>query len=460
MTFTNLTFLFGFLPIVLLLYPFVRKTRFSNLFILIASLIFYGWGGLRSLLVLLLVLVWNYSSTKAIAQCEDEKKKKNLLFLAIGVNVLVLFFYRYLGVWFGGFSSTQSKLPATMPVGLSFYLFSCLSCLIDVYRNSCPAPASFVDFGVFAAFFGRVNMGPIGHYAKFEEQLHNHKTTRKKTAEGWGLFMQGLFRKVLIADNFALVYNALAGNTSWLGNLLFGFAYFFQLYFDFSGYSRMARGLGSMFGFTIPENFRLPYTAQSVQDFWRRWHISLTDWFRSYIYIPLGGNRVAHSRWILNVLTVWMLTGLWHGATWPFVIWGLYQGGLILAEHAFLNKFMEKMPSVVRHIYLILTQLIGWTMFSSATLSGGLQTIGRYFGIGISQFADSGAWFVLMGSLALLVIAIILSSGLSKWISEKLQSMLGAYYSLLAVLGWVVIFILCVSSLMSATALTFLYAVF
>ncbi len=460
MTFTDLPFLFGFLPIVLILYLFVHKIRMANLFILIASLIFYAWGGLQSLIILVLVLLWNYCGAKIIDQSEDEKIRKQLLIAVIAIDVLVLFFYRYLGVWFGFLSTTLSRLPSLMPVGLSFYLFSCLSCVIDVYRKDCPAPASFVDFGVYAAFFGRVNMGPIGHYAKFEEQLKHHKTSRKKTGEGWTLFMQGLFRKVLLADNFGLVYAALAGNTTWMGNLLFGFAYFFQLYFDFSGYSRMARGLGEMFGFTIPENFHLPYAALSVQDFWRRWHISLTDWFRNYIYIPLGGNRVSHQRWMMNVMIVWLLTGLWHGATWPFLVWGLYQGGLILAEHAFLNQFMEKMPAALRHVYLILTQLIGWTFFSSATLSSGLQTIGRYFGMGISGFADAGAWFVWGGAIVLLLVAILLSSGLSKWISTWLHSRMGRKYWILSIVGWVIVFVLCLSCLVSATAQTFLYAVF
>lgn len=460
MVFTDLAFLFGFLPIVWLLYRFASRTRLANLYILIVSLVFYAWGGLQSLAILLVVLAWNYFCSRRIGMEQDPELRQKILVLSIAVDVLVLFFYRYLGVWFGFLSSSLARLPGLMPMGLSFYLFSCLSALIDVYRHDAKAPDSFVDFGVYAAFFGRVNMGPIAHYAQFQEQLKHHRTSRTKTTKGVSLFLQGLFRKVLIADNFGLVFAALAGNTSWLGNLLFGFAYFFELYFDFSGYSRMARGIGLLFGFTIPENFKLPYTALSVQDFWRRWHISLTNWFRAYIYIPLGGNRVSHTRWVCNVLCVWLLTGLWHGATWPFLVWGLYQGGLILLEHAGLNRWMGKLPRFIRHGYLILAQLVGWTLFSAVNLTAGLETIGRYFGIGISGFADSAALFTFNGSLILLVSAIVLASGFSNIFSGGMHKLLGRFYFYLSTAGWIILFILCVTCLVSASAQTFLYAVF
>ncbi len=460
MAFTDLSFLFVFLPVVWFCYRLAARTKFANLYILIASLIFYAWGGLTSLAVLVLILLWNYMSAKLISSQEDESKRRQILYLAVGVDLFVLFFYRYLGVWFGFALPSLSRLPGLMPAGLSFYLFSCLSCIFDVYREKAPAPDSLIDFGVYAAFFGRVNMGPIANYSTFRPQLAEHKLSRQKTQAGMLLFLQGLFRKVILADNFALLYSALAGNTSWIGNLLFGFAYFFQLYFDFSGYSRMARGTASLFGFTIDPNFDLPYTADSVQDFWRRWHISLTSWFREYIYIPLGGNRVSHSRWLMNILCVWVLTGLWHGATLPFLFWGLYQGCLILLEHAGNRQWLKRMPGWLRHVYLIITQLIGWTFFSNSSLISGLSQIGRYFLIGITSFADSAALFALLNSLVLLIVAIIVASGFSKTLALLLKAKTGSSYGKFATAGWVVIFAICVSFIVSASAQTFLYAVF
>lgn len=460
MVFTDLTFLFGFLPVVWLLYPFVAKSRLANLYLLIASLIFYSWGGLSNLALLVLILVWNYLAARRIGMEPDSEKRKKILILSVVVDLAVLFFYRYLGVWFGAFSSTLANLPHKMPIGLSFYLFSCLSCLFDVAAGRCQAPSSLVDFGIFAAFFGRVNMGPIGHYARFAEQFTHHPVTRTKSAQGMSLFLQGLFRKVILADNFALLYGALNSNTTWLGNLLLGFAYFFQLYFDFSGYSRMARGVALLFGFQIDPNFNLPYMATSVQDFWRRWHISLTDWFREYVYIPLGGNRVSINRWRINILCVWLLTGLWHGATWPFIVWGLFQGGLILLEKAYLKARLKKLPVVISHIYLILTQLIGWTFFSSPTLVLAVRRIGRYFAIGISGFADAAATFELLGNLGLFLLAILLATGLSVLLAQGIKKQLKSKWQFWNTLGWLGIFVVCIAFLIFATAKTFLYAAF
>lgn len=432
MSFTDLTFLFGFFPVVWLLYqPLCKKFgQFANLYIFAASMIFYAWGSIRQLIVLLLLCGFNFFACLQMEKETDPDKRKWQLIAAVAINLLTLFYYRYLGVWFGFLDDMigmrLSALPALMPVGLSFYIFSSLSALQDVYHKKAPACHDFIDFGIYTAFFGRVNMGPIANYAQMEPQLHSHPVTAKKNARGMALFIQGLFAKAVIADNLALLYSSMAGDTSWLGTLLFGFAYFFELYFDFMGYSRMARGLGSLFGFTIPENFNLPYTALSVQDFWRRWHISLTSWFREYVYIPLGGNRVSETRWMLNIAAVWLLTGLWHGAIWTFLIWGIYQGVLIVLEKKWLNQWLEVCPDAVRHIYLVITQLIGWTFFSSAAIGPAFAQIGRYFGIGSSAFASQASLFSLCQSLLLLAASIWLASGFSKkaaaWIAVKTRN--------------------------------------
>lgn len=465
MSFTDLTFLFGFFPVSWLLYQFIQKSRKgANLFLFVISMLFYAWGSLRQLAVLLLLCLFNYFACRAIDGTEQQAGRKGLLTASAGVNLLVLFFYRYLGTWFGFLDGIihvrLSALPSLMPVGLSFYVFASLSALFDVYRKKAPACRSFISYALFTAFFARVNMGPIANYEQTLPQLDHHPCSAKKSAKGMSLFVQGLFAKVVIADNLGLLYQSLAGDTSWLGTLLFGFAYFFELYFDFMGYSRMARGIGSMFGFTIPENFNLPYTAQSVQDFWRRWHISLTSWFREYVYIPLGGNRVTHQRWMLNVAVVWLLTGLWHGATWPFLVWGLYQGALILAEHQGLNRMLEKCPALIRHLYVIIAQLIGWTFFSSAGLGTALLQIARYFGLGVSTFASGQAMFSAGSAFVLLVLAVWISSGLSRTAARMLSSHTGSSWWLLQVAGYTVMFAICIVFLVAATSQTFLYAVF
>lgn len=464
MNFTDLSFLFGFLPIVLLVYQPFKKTRAANWIILIASLLFYGWGSLQSLFVLACLLIFNWVSALQIEESSEPVYRRFQMIFAVCVNLLVLFFYRYLGVWFSFLDAKTgfnlARLPGLMPMGLSFYIFSCLSCIFDVYRNKAPACRSLVDFGVFAAFFGRVNMGPIANYAQTLPQLREHPSGPKKTAQGFALFFQGLFRKVVLADSLALVFAAMQGNTSWLGNLILGFSYFLQLYFDFSGYSRMARGLGVMFGFDIPKNFDLPYCALSVQEFWRRWHISLTSWFRNYVYIPMGGNRVSQTRWVLNIMTVWLLTGLWHGATWTFLLWGLFQGLLILAEKFLYGDMLARAPKFVSHFYVTLTQLIGWTLFFAFTPQDAFGIIGRYFGIGVTGFADEGALFALRGMIVLLPVCILMASGCTPLLTNIGHHLCGRSWRIWQVCGYLLIFGICTVFLLSATSQTFLYAVF
>lgn len=467
MQFTQIIFLIGFLPVSYYLYKTLSRRKVSNktlnMVLLGISLLFYAFGSLKSLFVLVFLLLWNWVGASAIVQADTPQKKRQSLWLCVGIDLLVLFLYRYFNAWMAGFFGLFGQHPTLpefiMPIGLSFYLFSSLSYVFDVYYGKAE-PCSLLDFGLFAAFFGRVNMGPIGHYAKFRHQLDHHPISRKLANRGTALFLQGLFFKVLLADNFGLLFQALFGNASWLGNLMLGFAYFFELYFDFAGYSRMARGLGCLFGFEIPRNFNRPYQALSVQDFWRRWHISLTDWFRDYVYIPLGGNRVNQKRWIFNILVVWALTGIWHGTTWCFVLWGLYEGGLILLEKFRLNAILEKWPKPLRHAYLILAQLLGWTLFSSASLMEALSRLGRYAGIGISGLADSASLFYLYGSLVLFAVAVFICTPyparIKEWINERLHVNRGV----IGAIGYGFCFLLSLAFLIAQSSQTFLYAGF
>lgn len=494
MQLTSLAFLFGFFPIVLGLYQlllhFHVRPKWRNLFLVAASLLFYAFGSLKSLFVLVFILLWNWTCAGWIAgqqknlAVESESDSaweapdsslpqagmqgrfftgtRDVLILCIGVNLLLLFLYKYMDSWLGGlaglFHQPDLLLALVMPVGLSFYVFSSLSYVLDVYRQKAAA-CSLVDFALFAAFFARVNMGPIGHYARFCDQLDNHPATPSRRKSGSALFFQGLAYKVILADNFAAVFQGLNANTSWLGNLLCGFAYFFELYFDFAGYSRMARGVSLWFGFVIPPNFNKPYQALSVQDFWRRWHISLTDWFRDYVYIPLGGNRVSASRWILNILIVWLLTGLWHGSTLPFLFWGLWQAFLILAEKFWLGNILKRIPAFFQHAWVVISQLLGWTLFFSQDIAGAFGRIGRYFGAGISGLANQEAGFWLVQSMILFVLGILCCSSVFENTSSLFQKS-RLKKQVLGAAGYGLLFLVCLALLISQTSQTFLYAVF
>lgn len=464
MQFTNLLFLYGFLPLAFLLYLPLSKSPLKNLYLFVISLVFYAWGSLQSLVVLLFVLVWNWICSLQLGREQSDAYRKIQLYSCVGVNLLVLMMYKYMNPWLMSinsiFGTSLQPIRWIVPAGLSFYMFSCLSCIFDVYRRKAKPLASPIDFGVFAAFFGWVNMGPIAHYNKMLPQLKHHPVTREKINAGALMFVQGLMMKVVLADNFAVVFSALEGNSSWLGNLLLGFSYFFQLFFDFAGYSRMARGIASLFGFEVPKNFDLPYTATSVSEFWRRWHISLTSWFRDYVYIPMGGNRVSETRWILNVLTVWLLTGFWHGATFHFILWGLYQGALQLMERLVFKDSLKTAPKWVLHTYVVLSQLIGWTFFFPSTTGACFQIIGRYFFIGISALFDSEALFVFKESFFLLIAGAVCSTSLPALLGQGMSRSMGRSYPALQTVMYILALALCTALLISATNQTFLYAAF
>ncbi|MEY8307957.1 MBOAT family O-acyltransferase [Erysipelotrichaceae bacterium 51-3] len=491
MQFTDFSFLFVFLPLSYLIYLLLNRMRLKtsalNFYLLLISLLFYSAGGWTSLFILGFVLLWNWICAGAIQYDYDHPENestasqtapdktgakqplrpflampnaKKTLWICIAVNILLLLVYKYIGVWIEELTGSTTFLSTfVMPIGLSFYIFSSISYVADVYMKKAAA-CSLVDFGLFAAFFSRVNMGPIGHYAKFKDQLAYHPQTRRGKRYGAALFLQGLFFKVFLADNLALVFSGLENNSTWLGTWLLAISYMLELYFDFAGYSRMARGLASLFGFDIPANFDKPYMATSIQDFWRRWHISLTDWFREYIYIPLGGNRVSDRRWILNLFVVWFLTGLWHGPTLSFMVWGLLQGALILLEHQKLNALLEKLPSFGRHVYVLLMAMISWILFFSPSLLDGLQRIGRLFFIGIAGLANTQALFYLFHAPVLFAAAIFCAGSLPKkaanWISRHIplnKGLLGAF-------GYGLGFLLCLAMLISQTSQAFLYTAF
>lgn len=297
---------------------------------LIVSWLFYAWAGLPGFLILLITTLWIFACGKQIDLMDQRqhKKKSWLVGGSIAFLVLILFVYKYLNVWINGLFGL-APLNLIMPLGLSFYIFSAISYLADVAMKKTPVQKNFLDLALYIGFFSKLTMGPISEYREFKNQLENRKLTSANLSQGTLLFFKGLVKKVIFADQLALMFASLQGETSVVGVWLLSLSYTFQLYFDFSGYSDMAIGIGKWFGFEIPKNFDHPYVADSVQNFWRRWHISLSTWFRDYVYIPLGGSRVDKNKFIRNILVVWLLTGIWHGANMTYILWGLYYGVLL-----------------------------------------------------------------------------------------------------------------------------------
>lgn len=364
MVFTDLIFLFCFLPISILLTKLIRNIKLQNILLVVLSLLFYAWSNPIYVVLLILSILWNYFTAFELEAQDDEKTKKILLIVSVVVNLFILGFYKYTG-FLMDILHIQSDLKIALPVGLSFFTFSELSYIFDVYNDKSKPQKNIILFTLYVSFFGKISMGPIVSYHEMEDQLRNRTLSKAQYASGMVLISKGLIKKVLLADQLSYVYSILQNNTSTLGVWLLAISYMLQIYFDFSGYSDMAIGLSKFFCFDFKPNFDHPYTATSVQDFWRKWHISLSQWFRDYLYIPLGGNRVDKNTYIRNIFIVWFCTGLWHGANWTFILWGLYYGCLLLLEKFFLREKLEKLPKPISHIYTLLVVLIGWYSYES-----------------------------------------------------------------------------------------------
>lgn len=462
MLFSSIVFLFTFLPIVLILY-YVLPRQFKNPVLLLASLLFYAWGEPIYLFLMMFSILFNYISGLDIARNLGNKRaaRKSLIFNVV-VNLCVLGFFKYEGFVL---NSLNAVLPVeipfqevALPVGISFYTFQILSYIIDVYRGNVPVQKNLMDFALYVTMFPQLIAGPIVKYAEIDEQLHVREENWGRFGEGVMYFIRGLAKKVLLANTVGMIYTNVSGMapedvsvvTAWLGCL----AYTFQIYFDFSGYSDMAVGLGKMFGFEFPWNFNYPYIAQSVTEFWRRWHISLSSWFREYVYIPLGGNRVPVTKHIRNLLVVWLLTGLWHGAAWNFVAWGLYYGVILIFEKYFFHRVLEKLPEVLRHIYSLVLVMVGWVLFFSPSFAGALEYLKLMFGAGGHGFMDGEALYLLISNLGLWVIAIVSSTPLVYGVYERY---VGRRKPVADVVIYAGMFLLCVAYLVTETYNPFLY---
>ena len=434
MVFSSLVFLFIFLPITLLLYYLVPRGG-RNIVLLLVSLIFYAWGEPVYIVLMLFSTLVDYVHGLLVEKYwEQPKKAKRVVLSSVLINLGLLIFFKYSSFIIANTNAifgTQFSIPdIALPIGISFYTFQTMSYTIDIFRKDAPAQRSMINLGTYVTMFPQLIAGPIVRYQTVAEQLNDRVETQEKFADGVRRFIIGLGKKVLLANNIGLVWNSISTTevnqltvlTSWIGVLAFGL----QIYFDFSGYSDMAIGLGKMFGFELLENFNYPYISQSITEFWRRWHISLGTWFRDYVYIPLGGNRKGKWRTYLNVFVVWFLTGLWHGASWNFVLWGLYFGIIISIEKAFLMKWLNKLPSLIRHVYTILLLLIGWGLFAFDNFSQLSEYFKVMFGFKGASLYNQTTLFYLSSNAITLIILIIASTPLMTMIYKRLEMFLNS----------------------------------
>ena len=465
MLFSSIVFLFTFLPAVMILY-YLLPVRFRNVILLLASLVFYAWGEPVYLFLMLLSILFNYFSGLDIARnLQDKRAAKRSLVFNLIINLAVLGFFKYEGFVLDTLNGilpvhiSYHALP--LPIGISFYTFQILSYIIDVYRGNVKVQTNLPNFALYVTMFPQLIAGPIVQYADVDEQLASREVSWTKFGEGSMYFIRGLAKKVLLANTSGMIFTEVSGLakgniavvTAWLG----AFAYMFQIYFDFSGYSDMAIGLGKMFGFEFNMNFNYPYVSKSITEFWRRWHISLSSWFRDYVYIPLGGNRVSKIKHIRNLLIVWFLTGLWHGAAWNFVVWGLYYGVILIIEKYFLSPVLDRLPDVVRHIYSIVLVVIGWVLFFSSSFGQAADYIRVMFGAGAHGFADRESMYLLTSNLILWLILIFGSTPLVHFRYEHMLRTKKWNTTIINSVVYAALFIVCIAYLVTETYNPFLY---
>ena len=465
MLFSSIVFLFTFLPAVMILY-YLLPVRFRNVILLLASLVFYAWGEPVYLFLMLLSILFNYFSGLDIARnLQDKRAAKRSLVFNLIINLAVLGFFKYEGFVLDTLNGilpvhiSYHALP--LPIGISFYTFQILSYIIDVYRGNVKVQTNLSNFALYVTMFPQLIAGPIVQYADVDEQLASREVSWTKFGEGSMYFIRGLAKKVLLANTSGMIFTEVSGLakgniavvTEWLG----AFAYMFQIYFDFSGYSDMAIGLGKMFGFEFNMNFNYPYVSKSITEFWRRWHISLSSWFRDYVYIPLGGNRVSKIKHIRNLLIVWFLTGLWHGAAWNFVAWGLYYGVILIIEKYFLSPVLDRLPDVVRHIYSIVLVVIGWVLFFSSSFGQAADYIRVMFGAGAHGFADRESMYLLTSNLILWLILIFGSTPLVHFRYEHMLRSKKWNTTIINSVVYAALFIVCIAYLVTETYNPFLY---
>lgn len=469
MVFSSLIFLFAYLPAVWLIY-FIVPRKGKNLVLFLVSLFFYAWGEPIYVLLMLASLTLAYLFGLSIGEYREEKSRRAKIFTAISVCVSLsfLFFFKY----YNFFALNLSRLPKVniptiaslvLPIGISFYTFQIISYTVDVYRGDCEAQRNYINFGAYVTLFPQLIAGPIVRYTEIDEQLTSRRENVNDFAAGILRFVVGLAKKVLIGDalaaGFVYFQDSGAVQPTVVGAWLTVILYSLHLYYDFSGYSDMAIGLGRMFGFRFPENFNYPYISKSITEFWRRWHISLSSWFREYVYIPLGGNRVGTFKRYRNLAIVWLLTGFWHGADWNFVLWGVYFAIILILERAFLLKFLENSPRFFAHLYSLFLIGVGFLIFSHNDLGAAVFTFLALFGVGIESFATSTALYTLIRLAPLILVSAIGATPLPNRIWKNAQARHPRLQSATIILC-LALFAVCVAYLADSTFSPFEYTQF
>ena len=462
MVFSSLTFLFLYLPLTLLVY-FLSPLKWRNFILLLVSLLFYGWGEPVYIVIMFVSIAIDYTHGLLVEKYRaNDKKARWFVAQSVIFNLALLGFFKYWDFIAANLSLIPGvnlpQLGIPLPIGISFYTFQTMSYTIDVYRGDTRAQRNIINFGTFVTLFPQLIAGPIIKYKDLGDQIDQRDTSIDKFGSGVQMFMIGLGKKILIANNVGMLwdsYKAMAASDltvagAWLGVL----AFTFQIYFDFSGYSDMAVGLGRMLGFEFLPNFDHPYISRSITEFWRRWHISLSTWFREYLYIPLGGNRCSKGRWIFNLFVVWAATGIWHGASWNYVIWGLYFFVLLLVEKLWLGRLLEKLPRVIQHIYTLFFVLVSWAIFALEDFG----QLGAYlkvmFGMGGVPLTDGTFGYYLTSYLPILCAAAVASTNLGRVLYGKLHPRAAqAVCAVLVILGLVI----CTGYLVDGTYNPFLY---
>ena len=467
MDFTTITFLFCLLPISLILY-FAVPQKFKNAVLLLVSVLFFAWGTPEYLVLIFCSILFHYFTALELdsyRRNDQTYRAKAVIIASVAVNVLLLGFFKYYGFLVEnvnallGTSWQARTLPA--PIGLSFYTFTLLSYLFDVYRGKAPATKNLLHFSLYVTFFPKLVSGPIVQYSDIEEQFKDRRFSWNRFGDGTRLFLIGMGKKVLLANLLGTTFYAVTDLplsdvtfvTAWIGAL----SYSLMLYLDFGGYSDMAIGLSKMFGFEIKANFNYPYLSDSITDFWRRWHISLGAWFREYVYFPLGGSRVGQAKTIRNLFIVWALTGIWHGASWTFIFWGLYYGVLQVLEKFVLKNLVDSLPKFLRHFFTVLLVVVGWVFFFSDSLGMAFSWLGSMFFF--NGLCDATALYYLGGCWLLLLVSAFASYPIGATVGNNLMRR-NKVWKPLSIIFFGAILLLSLACMMNDTYSTFLYAQF
>lgn len=470
MVFSSLLFLFRFLPAVLLLY-YIAPRKIRNLVLFLFSLLFYAWGEPKYVFLMLFSITMDFFMGQMVAKSKarnNRKAAKRFLTISIVVNLSILAFFKYADFIIGTINSVAGlslpMLSIPLPIGISFFTFQTMSYVIDVYKGATKVQKNWVNYGTYVSMFPQLIAGPIVQYKTIAEQMEYRKENASDFAEGIHRFLLGMGKKVLLANTIGLLCDAVMALeitqvpvlTAWLGAI----AYTFQIYFDFSGYSDMAIGLGKMFGFHFLENFNYPYISRSITEFWRRWHISLSSWFKEYVYIPLGGNRRGVLLQARNILVVWMLTGIWHGASWNYVLWGVYYGILLMLEKFLLKPVLKHLPGVLQNVYTMVLVIFGWVLFKCEDLSYCFSYLKAMVGGFHTGWIGRESMYLLRNYGALLVILLFGCTMIPKKIGHRITGKFGetSWIGLVLRIVWYGgIFLISLAYLVDATYNPFLY---